>query len=238
MKSEKSRPDLNAAAEAYFHDPGEGSLEAVVKAAERFVFYFRRLYGADLPKDDLYQAGMEGLLKALKSFDPEQNASFSTYAGHLIIGEIRHLVRKESAYKSPGCIIGLQRRIRQVMDEYLKETGCMPSTEYVAGVLGVREQSIVEGMRAGLVSFEELDLSAFQTTIQQSFRMPIEDRLAIHVAFQNLTALQRKLFSLLMIREVTQEKAALQLGMTQRQVSRAKVKMLHQLGEELKEERR
>lgn len=231
------RPDLNAAAEIYFKDPSGMNLERVVVAAERFVLYFRRLYGADLQKEDLYQAGMEGLLKALKSFSPDRGTSFSTYAGHLIMGEIRHLVRKESAYKAPGCIAGLQNKVYQVMDEYLKETGSIPSMEYVAGALGVKEQSISEVMRSGLVRFEDLDVGAIQTTLLHSFEMPIEDKLAIHMAISNLSTLQKKLFSLLVVRGMTQEKAADQLGMTQKQVSRAKAKMLNQLEEELKEKK-
>ena len=41
--------------------------------------------------EELYSAGCVGLLKAVKAFDPDRGAQFSTYAVPVILGEIKRL---------------------------------------------------------------------------------------------------------------------------------------------------
>jgi RNA polymerase sigma-B factor len=46
---------------------------------------------------DLVQVGTIGLIRALDRFDPARGVQFSTYAVHLISGEIRHYLRDEAS---------------------------------------------------------------------------------------------------------------------------------------------
>lgn len=227
---------LNEAADAYYESPNDDTLQRVIEAAEGYVCYFRKLYGASANRDDLYQAGMEGLLKALRDYQPNQGARFATYAGYRIMGEIRHWVRKESAYRRPGCIISLQFKVDAIIEKYLQENGQMPQPETIAAMLDVKPESISEIMRAGLVSFDEIEAGRIRSTAYHSFELPIEDRLFLAQIRNGMSELQQRIWDCLFVGKKTQEQTAQTLGMTQKQVSREKIRMARMLQDELREE--
>lgn len=96
-KSEIQEKSINSAAEDYFWESTEERLEELVLSATKLIYHFIKIYGVGNSRDELYQVGVEGLLKAVKHFDPRMGSSFATYAGNCIIGEIRHYVRKEAS---------------------------------------------------------------------------------------------------------------------------------------------
>ncbi|MBR7163161.1 MAG: sigma-70 family RNA polymerase sigma factor [Clostridia bacterium] len=51
--------------------------------------------------DDLFQAGMVGLVKSLNNFDNGYGVCFSTYAVPMIMGEIKRFIRDKSGIKVP-----------------------------------------------------------------------------------------------------------------------------------------
>ena len=217
--------DLDVAAAAYFRSPDEAGKTRVIEAAEGFVRYFQKLYGGRVPVDDLRQTGMVGVLKALNQYDQTQGASFSTYAGHLIIGEIRHLVRSEMSYARSGVLSGLQMRINQVIDEEYQHSGEMPSVSLIAERLGVSRQTVSEVMQAGLVDLEDIDMTQIQSVTMRSFELPVEDRLLLEQIYSRLTSFQKRIWNMLFVRDQTQEQTARRLGLTQRKVSREKKKI-------------
>lgn len=48
-----------------------------------------RLRGKDLPREDLFQDGVIGLIKAIDRFDPDEGVRFSTYASYWVRAEIQ-----------------------------------------------------------------------------------------------------------------------------------------------------
>ncbi|MBS3887181.1 MAG: sigma-70 family RNA polymerase sigma factor [Dethiobacter sp.] len=203
-------------------------LAEVVVAGRRLVSHFVRIYTGG-NGDDALQAGMEGLLKSVRRYDPEIGAAFSTYAAHCVMGEVRHFVRKETAYYRPGCIQELQFKVDHYVEQVLKETEALPSVEEIAAALNVRKEGVLQAMRAGLVAFEEVDLSKIRTERHETFRLPIEDRLVLQQAFKRLSRLQQKVIYYLFYRDLTQVEAAEKLGISQRQVSRVLHKSLKEM---------
>lgn len=220
---------LNAAAVAYYANPTDATMTEVIRAGEGLVRKFARVYGGGCSTDDLFQAGCEGILKAIGSFERGRGVSFVTYASHVIIGEIRHMVRKEMSYYRPGCIEGLQSRIYQVIEDYSSDNGVPPDKEYIADQLNVRAESVDEVLKAGLVSMDDLDVGAIKSTSYETFQLPLEDRIFLEQSFKKLTALQKKVIKLLFYTDLTQTQVAKRLGLTQRQVSRIKEKSIDEL---------
>lgn len=228
--------DINAAAQTYFDNKTEQNCSAVTKAAEPLVVHFARLYGGNCCYDDLYQTGMEGLLKALSTYNPSYGTAFSTWASECIISAIRHYVRKEASYARPGCIIELQSKVDRIVEQQLKESGEAPSVHAIAEHLGVTESSVLEVMRAGMVSIEELELDNIKTLQYASFHLPIEDSIAVAQAISRLSTLQQKVIRALFFKGMTQEQVATQLGLNQKKVSRLKLSGLNEMAGLLAEE--
>jgi len=232
--AERKQP-LNEAAQTFFRNKNQQAKEQIIREAERLIRYFAKLYGGGCCEDDLFQAGSLGLLKALDNCDPARETGFVTYASHCIMGEIRHLARKEASFYRPGCIIKLQRKVDQLVEEYTKIKGDVPTIQYIADKLKVREESVVEVMKAGFVSFEEIDADRLKSSDYQTFRLPLEDKLILNQALRKLSAVQRKVIQLLFFRDMTQQQVAEQLGITQKQVSRIKELSIRVMRMEMKE---
>jgi RNA polymerase sigma-B factor len=233
METETRDLSLDEAAGRYFARGGEEDRQGVVESASGLIRYYAKLYGGACDRDDLYQTGCLALLKALDAYDPKKSASFTTYASHCIMGEIRHLVRSESSFYRPGCIKELQFRVDAALEEYVRRYGGTPPASYLAEKLNVRQESIGEVMRSGLVSFEEIDAGKIHSLAYETFRLPIEDKIALAQAARKLTALQKKVLHLLFFRNLSQQQAADELGLSQRKVSRIKEKSLEVLREEM-----
>jgi len=222
MKTHRQARSLNEAAQNYFQCANEHSLEQVMESAEGLIRYFARLYGGGCSEEDLFQTGSLGLMKALQKYDPSKETTFVTYASHAIMGEIRHLVRKEASYYRPGCIVELQYKVDQLIEEYTKVHGDVPTPAYITQKLNIKEESVLEVMRAGFVNFDEIDASKIQNSTYETFRIPIEDKLTLYNAFKKLTDIQMKVVHMLFYRDMTQQQVGAKLGMTQKQVSRVK----------------
>lgn len=224
---------LNEAAEHYFQCGDQDSAQEVVDAASGLIRYYIRLYGGACDQDDLFQTGCLALMKALKNYQPEQQASFVTYASHCIMGEIRHMVRKEASYYRPGCIVELQFKVDGIVEEYVRREGVPPPVAYIARELNVKTESVAEVMRAGLVSFDEIDTAKIHGLTYESFHLPIEDRLTLAQAARALSDLQRKVLHMLFYRNMSQRQVADEMGISQRRVGRIKERSLNIMRDEL-----
>jgi len=223
--------NIEVAMAEYLHFPDEQHLQRVVQAANRLVHHFAKLYAPGCPNEDVLQTGFEGLLKAIKRYDPERGIAFVTFASYCIMGEIRHHIRKEASYYRPGWAADLQYRVDQVIEKCLQETVEVPAVSEIAEVLNVRETGVIQAMRAGLVPMEAIDISRIHSLRYESFHLPIEDRIVLGQALEKLSALQRSVIGMLFYRDMTQNEVAEELGMSQRKVSRILHKSLKIMAE-------
>jgi RNA polymerase sigma-B factor len=216
----KESCSLNAAAEAYFENPSEQALAVVIEKGKGLVNYFIQIYGCGYSREDLYQTGIEGLMKALYRFNLGQGVAFSTYAAYCISGEIRHEVRRETRYYRPGVIGKLQDNIKAVIQKNIGESGSPPELTTIASMLNLREEGIMEIMKAGLIPLDQVELSKVRSLRYESFQLPIEDKITLAQALNKLPYLQKKVIYLLFYRNMTQQQASVELNINQRKVSR------------------
>ncbi|MDW7728819.1 MAG: sigma-70 family RNA polymerase sigma factor [Bacillota bacterium] len=222
MKCEKGAKNevLENAVTSYIQTKSELDKQFVVEAGEALVSYYASLYSPGKTDEDLRQAGYEGLLKALKRFKPELNVTFSTYASHCIIGEIRHELRDRGTFKIPEWMKGLQSKIINATEEMAQKNGSMPTLKEIAHRVNVAEEGIIEAMQAGCVSLDEIDLSKVKHLRYESFKLPIEDRIAVQMSIEKMDQLQQQVVKLIYYEGLTQEETAKRLGLNQRKVSR------------------
>lgn len=211
---------LEETAKLHFQDPRKASLAEVIESSSKLINYFIKLYGCGHSREDLYQVGVEGLLKALQRYDCASGVMFTTYAGNCIMGEIRHYVRKEMSYYRPRIIERLQDNIESIIEKELSEKGDIPDMHNIADRLNIRDEGIHEVMRAGLAPLDEVDLSKISSQRLESFRLPVEDKIVLEQALNKLSELQKKVIYMLFYRDLTQQQAAEKLSINQRKVSR------------------
>ena len=70
--------------------------ELLVAEMLPLVHQLARRYAGKAPHDDLLQAGLFGLTKALERFDPAQGSALSSYAVPTMLGEMRRHMRDQT----------------------------------------------------------------------------------------------------------------------------------------------
>lgn len=231
--SSSRHEELEALVAAYCDEPSELLLKDIVEAAAGLIGHFVSPFSYSPCREDLMQAGYEGLLKALRRFEPERKVRFSTYASYYIKGEITRELQRGSSYDLPPWLADIQRRVYRVTEELTQSFQREPTLGEIAEAVNIKEEGVVQVMLAGTVPLEELDLNSIKSLRYESFRLPIEDRLLLREALSKLSEIQQKVIYLIFYHDLTQTTVAELLGTNQRRVSRLLKKSLEQLAVEL-----
>ena len=203
------------------------------------------------PLEDLEQLGYIGLINAINLYNRQRNVKFETYASWFISGEIRHYIRdKHQAIKIPHWITELNRKIDEFIVKYKEETQQIPSLKKIAEEFNLTEEGVKEVLKArDVVHIVSIDqerrnydcddypiLEKIKNNHYRSFKLPVEDLIAVEVAVNKLKSLQRKVIEYIFVKDLTQNKAAKKLSISQRQVSRIKHEALKSLKKELEKD--
>ena len=202
------------------------------------------------PIEDLEQLGYIGLINAINLYNKQREVKFETYASWFISGEIRHYIRdKHQPIRIPHWITELNRKIDEYIVSYKEETKETPSLKKIAQEFNLTEEGVKEVLKARdvvhVVSIDQENrgydyneypiLSKIKNDHYKSFKLPIEDLIALELALNKLQNLQRKVVNYIFIKDLTQTKVAKKLSISQRQVSRIKNEALKTLKEELED---
>lgn len=207
----------------------------------------RRFENRGHDREELFQIGCIGLMKAIDKFDLSLNLAFSTYAVPMITGEIRRFLRDDGIVK---------------VSRTLKENGYRISKarEYLAGELA-REPSLMEIAAATGLSVEEIIMATEANREIESIYQPVYekdgnemllidqiggayqgdepekeavlDHMVIQQLLGSLEERERQLLELRYFENKTQTEVAAEMGMTQVQVSRMEKKILYRLRESM-----
>jgi RNA polymerase sigma-B factor len=202
------------------------------------------------PIEDLEQLGYIGLINAINLYNKQREVKFETYASWFISGEIRHYIRdKHQPIRIPHWITELNRKIDEYIVSYKEETKETPSLKKIAQEFNLTEEGVKEVLKARdvvhVVSIDQENrgydyneypiLSKIKNDHYKSFKLPIEDLIALELALNKLQNLQRKVVNYIFLKDLTQAKTAKKLAISQRQVSRIKNEALKTLKEELED---
>ena len=203
------------------------------------------------PLEDLEQLGYIGLINAINLYNQQRKVKFETYASWFISGEIRHYIRdKHQAIKIPHWITELNRKIDEFIVKYKEETKQIPSLKKIAEEFNLTEEGVKEILKARdvvhVVSIDQENrnydyneypaLEKIKNDHYRSFKLPIEDLIALDLALNKLKNLQQKVVNYIFMKDLTQAKIAKKLAISQRQVSRIKNEALKSLKKELEKD--
>ena len=99
--------------------------------------------------DDIRQAAMIGLVKAVDRFDPEFGVPFASFAGSTIEGELKRYLRDHTwVVRVPRSAKELHLLVRRASDELAQTNGHAPSVAEIAAHLTLDRDDVLRGLAA------------------------------------------------------------------------------------------
>ena len=199
----------------------------------------RRYYGRGTDPEDLYQLGCLGFLKAVRGFDPTFGCQFSTYAVPKIAGEIRRYLRDDGAVKVSRGVKERAAAIRQARDRLSHALGREPTLSELSAETGLEPEDIAAAEEANLpVASLQMEAGEDGFTLEsmlgtEGMEEGVVERLALRGAIDALPERERQVIFLRYYKNLTQDKTAKVLGVSQVQISRIERKAMDHLRKEL-----
>lgn len=206
------------------------------KAREDFIIANMRLVLSVIKRfwrnnnsDDMFQAGMTGLIKAIDNFDAGFQVKFSTYAVPMIIGEIKRFLRDGNSLRISRSIRDTAYKILQTRTEIEKKDE-EASLERIAGEMQVALSEVVYCLDAisDTVSLYDpvynkngdelllMDSIGDSRNTEENW----SDKVALDSAMNYLDARERNIIYLRYFEGKTQTEISEAVGISQAQVSR------------------
>lgn len=189
----------------------------------------RRFAGREL-QEDLEGEGYVGLMRAIERFAPGRGARFSTFATHLIAGQIRHFLRDRGyLIRQPAWIQELNVRVDKASRELEQRLQRTPTTAEIAAATNLSEDGVEELLSARRTAqvvrmqsaireededFLEVDPEKFHSRDYHTFELPVEDRIFMEAAFERLKELEQKVLDYFYYQDLNQSEIARTLGIS------------------------
>lgn len=183
-------------------------------------------YGID--KEDLYQAGILGLLKAYRNYHENATTKFSSYAYEYIYGEMYNLVNSKN-FKVNKSIRKISRLIEQARDILCQKYGHMPTTKELSSFLNM-DSSIIE--EALLIPKENYSLDSEEYLMYEHLtgeNPNYDNKILLSECLNQLTEDEKNIIISRYYEDLTQDEVARKLKMTQVKVSRYEKKGLNKM---------
>lgn len=199
---------------------------------------------SDENKDDLFQVGCVGLLKAVDNFDPNYGVRFSTYCVPMIQGEIRRYIRDNNSIRVSRSLKDLAYKIMKLKEELMLANGREPSIEEIATILGVTYTEVIEALdsrRTPVSIFEPIYNDGGDTIYlydqiedKKNNNVDIDIKMAVNNAINELEEREQYILDQRFVIGKTQTELAKELGISQAQISRVEKKAIETLKKTLK----
>ena len=209
----------------------EGNLKLVLSILKKF-------YQVNENKDDLFQIGCVGLLKAIDNFNPDYGVKFSTYCVPMILGEIRRYVRDNSSIRVSRSLKDLAYKSNKVKEDLTISLGKIPTEEEIAKVLNVSEFEIIDALESRkepISIFEPIyndggdTIYLYDQIEDKKNKIEIETKLSLENAIKNLEDREQYILDQRFVIGKTQVELSEELGISQAQISRIEKKAIEEL---------
>ena len=188
-------------------------------------------------KEDLFQIGCLGLLKAIDKFDVSFNVAFSTYAVPLILGEIKKFFRDDGAIKVSRSLKELNIQVNKLRDDYFNKYGKEMRIEDISKELMVSVNDIVMCLDANFypTSINETIYEKDSSSLIMEDRLSYDDTdkfinlITLKESLNKLDSKERLLIELRYYQDMNQEEVAKRFNVSQVQISRMEKKIIEKL---------
>lgn len=197
----------------------------------------KRFSNRGYEKEDLFQVGCIGLVKAIRRFDSEFETQLSTYAVPMIIGEIRRFIRDDGPIKVSRSLKELAYKIEVLQSENVKNGKEQFSIQELSEVLEVSKEEIVLSLESQEY-IESLDRKIYdddETTVADKILANkneydnVVDKLTIKNMMNVLDENEKKIIIYRYFKEKTQTEISKIIGVSQVQISRIEKRALDKM---------
>lgn len=204
--------------------------EKLILANMRLVLsVIKKFNAANVCKDDLFQAGCIGLIKAVENFDLSVGVKFSTYAVPMIIGEVKRHLRTRNSMRIPRSIRDTAYKVLKTRNQLEREHE-ETSAEEIAKRLDIRAAEVAYALDAisDTVSLyepvysKEGDTLLIMDQLADDFNTVERwtENAALETALNTLGERERKIIYSRYYEGKTQTEISQEIGLSQAQVSR------------------
>lgn len=208
----------------------------------------RRFEHRGCDREELFQTGCIGLIKAIENFNLSLELAFSTYAVPMIMGEIRRFLRDDGMVKVSRTLKEHGYKISKARELLINELGREPSILELEALTELTREEIVMAMEAnrevesiyqpiaGVEGDEILLVDQIGNTsdlYEEPEKEAVLNEILVEQLMESLDEKERAVIRLRYFENRTQCEVARELGMSQVQVSRFERKILLRLRERL-----
>jgi RNA polymerase sigma-B factor len=187
------------------------------------------------------------LLNAANLYDKEvHQIDFQTFAQLLITEEMhQYLINKNRQVDRPDWLVNLNHRIDSYVIEYQEKYGRFPQISEISEYLNINTFGLQEILKARdsllenyslkqkeqKIDFTQIqpDLGKIKSQSYQSFKLPIEDLIALQRALKKLKKLSEGIIYYLFIMDLSQTRLAKIMGISPQQANQLKKEAYNQL---------
>jgi RNA polymerase sporulation-specific sigma factor len=202
-------------------------LEQIITLHEKLIFKIASKFH-DISKEDLYQAGVIGIIKAYKNYNKQSDTKFTTYAYNYIFGEMYELANNTRAIRLNKQVLKTYKKIEQARQHLTQKLGYYPSIQEVSSFLSIPESIIleIETCTNEIMSLDSNEERPVYETIPNNKETIKSDNIDLKDSINTLSEEEKQIINYRYYKDFTQSETAKILGMSQVKVSRYEKKSL------------
>lgn len=195
-------------------------------------------------KEDLFQIGCIGLMKAINNFDTQYDVQFSTYAVPIILGEIKRYFRDDGCIKVSRSLKELHLRVLKAKEILMNHSGFEPTVHQIADYLNEDVSQVIMAIESSYYPTSlnepvyEKDGSeiAMEDRIEDVRNKYWFEKMALDMEINQLDEKEKLIITMRYYGDFNQEAVARRLHISQVQVSRLEKKIIDKIRRKLMED--
>lgn len=205
---------------------------------ENLVYSIAKYFKNYPNKEDLYQVGRMGLIKAYQNYQNDRGCKFSTYAYTYILGEMKKLTREDKGIKISRQITKLNLQIEKAYVLLSQKLMKEPSIKEIANYLEIDEYYVSEAINSLHIikSIDEpINDDGSYSTLQDivGYNINYDEKISLKDELNKLSSEELDLINNRYMKDLSQTETSKLMNMSQVQVSRKEQKILKKLRQEM-----
>lgn len=200
----------------------------IIMDNEGFIYSIANKFSHYKSRDDLFQAGCIGMIKAYNNFDPSKEVKFTSYAYQYVFGEMRDLVYKDHNVRLNSDLMRLKTKVEKTKEILTQNLKKIPTSKELSDYLEIDYKVIDQILNySDSYSIDEVvkdDLSLHEIIADKMSDMDM--LVSLKWEIEKLKEPDKSIMQKKFFEDLTQSQIASNLGLSQVDVSRREKKIL------------